>query len=116
MPGHDIIVIGGSAGSLEPLSEIISQLPRDIPASVFVVLHSSPGGSGLLPQILKRRSALVIHPARDGEIILSGHVYTAPLDHHLLVKEHAVRVVHGPKENGFRPAIDPLFRSAAAAY
>lgn len=116
MPGHDIIVVGGSAGSLEPLQEIVSHLPSGFPAAVFVVLHSSPYGSGLLPQIMQRRSALVIRPANDGEPIQMGHVYTAPPDHHLLVNEERVRVVHGPKDHGFRPAIDPLFRSAAEAY
>lgn len=116
MPGHDIIVVGGSAGSLDPMAEIVSQLPESFPAALFVVLHSAPGGSGLLPRILQRRSDLAIHHAEDGQQIQHGHVYAAPPDHHLLVHEGQVRVAHGPKENGFRPAIDPLFRSAAAAY
>jgi two-component system chemotaxis response regulator CheB len=70
----------------------------------------------LLPQIIQRRCELEVHHAHDGERIQAGHIYTAPPDHHLLVEESRVRVVHGPKENGFRPAVDPLFRSASAAY
>jgi two-component system chemotaxis response regulator CheB len=116
MPGRDIIVIGGSAGSIEPIVQLLSQLPSDLPATLFAVIHIPSEGTGILPQILQRRSTLdVLHPS-DGQPIRAGQVYVAPPDHHLLVKRGKVRVTRGPKENRFRPAIDPLFRSAAAAY
>jgi two-component system chemotaxis response regulator CheB len=83
---------------------------------VFVVVHTPSTSRGVLPDLLQRHSQLsVFHPS-DGQPIQPGQVFVAPPDHHLLVKPGKVRVAHGPKENGFRPAIDPLFRSAAVAY
>jgi two-component system chemotaxis response regulator CheB len=116
VPGHDIIVVGASAGGVEALSELFSRLPADVPASFFVVLHVSDRGTSVLPGILSRRGALpAVHP-RDGDPIEPGRVYVAPPGFHLLVQRGAVRLVRGPRENGARPAVDPLFRSAAAAY
>jgi len=113
---RDIAVIGGSAGSLDVLSTIARGLPGDLPATLFVVMHTSPQGESLLPELLSRRSALPAVHAIDGEPIVPGRIYVAPPDHHLLVYPHHVRVTRGPKENRHRPAVDPLFRSAARAY
>lgn len=114
--GHDIVVIGASAGGVEALSTIVSSLPGDLPAAVFVVLHLAPGAISVLPEILSRRGPLeAVHPA-DGAEIERGRLYVAPPDHHLLIAENIVRVSRGPKENGHRPAIDPLFRTAARTY
>jgi two-component system chemotaxis response regulator CheB len=115
MPGHDIIVLGASAGGVEALSRVVADLPGDLPASVFIVLHIPPMASAL-PQILGRRSKLPVAHAIDGEPIEPGRVYVAPPDRHLLLQSGQVRVVPGPKENGHRPAVDPLFRTAALAY
>lgn len=116
MPGHDIIVVGASAGGVEALSELFSRLPGDVPASFFVVLHVPDRGTSMLPDILSRRGALpAVHP-RDGAPIEPGRVYVAPPGFHLLVKRGTVRLLRGPRENGARPAVDPLFRTAAAAY
>ncbi len=116
MPGHDIVVVGASAGGVEALSELFSRLPGDVPASFFVVLHVPDRGTSLLPGILSRRGALpAVHP-RDGAPIEPGRVYVAPPGFHLLVKRGEVRLVRGPRENGARPAVDPLFRTAALAY
>ena len=116
MAGHDIIVIGGSAGGLEAMNVIVSGLPADLPAAVFVAVHASPHSPGLLPEIFNHRGPLAAAHARDREPVTPGRIYVAPPDHHLLLEVGRVRVTRGPKENRFRPAVDPLFRSAALAY
>jgi two-component system chemotaxis response regulator CheB len=116
MPGHDIIVIGGSAGGLESLRALIRGLPGSLPAALFVVLHISPDKPSLLPTLLNHGGQfLALHPA-DGTPIRNGCIYIAPPDHHMLIEGPIVRLVRGPRENRCRPAADPLFRSAAAAY
>ncbi|HYN86668.1 MAG TPA: chemotaxis protein CheB [Pyrinomonadaceae bacterium] len=116
MHGHDIIVIGASAGGVEALQVLARGLPEDLAAAVFVVLHISPQTPSILPSILARAGALPAAHAADGQPIEHGRIYVAPSDHHLLVEPGQVRVVRGPKENRYRPAVDPLFRSAALAY
>jgi two-component system chemotaxis response regulator CheB len=112
---HDIIVMGASAGGVEALSRVVSDLPRDLRASVMVVLHVSRGKS-LLPEILTRVGRLrAIHP-EDGQVLEYSRIYVAPPDHHLIVEPGRARVVHTASENGVRPAVDPLFRSAARSY
>ncbi len=116
MAGHDIIVIGASAGGVEALVQLVQNVPADLPASIFVALHVSPHGSSVLPQILSRHGALLASHPQDGEAIEPGRIYVAPPDHHLWVRRGRVRVSRGPSENGLRPAVDPLFRSAARSY
>lgn len=116
MPGHDIIVIGASAGGVEALSKLIHDIPPDIPAALFVVLHIPAQSTSLLPEILSRAGQLKASHPSDRERIVSGNVYLAPPDHHLLIGQGFVRVVRGPKENRHRPAIDPTLRSAALHY
>jgi two-component system chemotaxis response regulator CheB len=112
---HDIIVIGASAGGVEALSALVAELPRDLRAAVLVVLHLARGRS-VLPEILTRAGPLpALHPD-DRTALRYGRIYVAPPDHHMTVEVDCVRVVHGPKENGVRPAVDPLFRSAARTY
>ena len=112
----DIIVIGTSAGGLEALRVLVGGLPADFAASVFVVLHTSPHSPGLLPAILERAGRLPALNPQDRERIRPGRIYVAPPDHHLVIEPGLARVTRGPKENRFRPAIDPLFRSAAQVY
>jgi two-component system chemotaxis response regulator CheB len=113
---HDVVVIGGSAGSVEVLSELVRGLPRGLPAAVFIVCHFPPGSRSILPDILSQSGPLLaVHP-RDGDPVHPGHIYVAPPDHHLLVEEGSVHLTRGPRESGHRPAIDPLFRSAARVY
>src|SRR5215471_6763818 len=116
MPTHDIIVIGASAGGVEALVELVSGLPANFPAAVFVVMHFPAQSSSAMPQILTRAGPLLATHARHGEMIRPGRIYVAVPDYHLLVHREVVHVVHGPQENRCRPAIDPLFRSAAVAY
>jgi len=114
--GRDIVVIGASAGGVEALSVIVAGLPADFPAAVFVVLHSSPQSPNALAAIFDRAGPLPARYAEDGERIAPGRIYVAPPDRHLVVEPTRVRLTRGPKENRFRPAVDPLFRSAAQAY
>lgn len=114
--GHDIVVIGASTGGVEALEYLASRLPADFPASVFVVLHVPPSPTSRLPEILTRVGALPAQHAVHGEKIRRGHIYIAPPDNHLALVGNRLHVTRGPKENGHRPAVDPLFRSAARAF
>jgi two-component system, chemotaxis family, protein-glutamate methylesterase/glutaminase len=110
------IVIGASAGGLEPLREVVSQLPADLPAPVFVVMHVPANHHSYLPEILSKTGPLpALHP-EDNTKVEAGFIYVAPPDHHLLIDNSFIAVKRGPKENGFRPSIDALFRSAAYSY
>jgi two-component system chemotaxis response regulator CheB len=111
-----IIALGASAGGVEALTKAVRRLPADLPAAVFVVLHISPVGLSVLPSILERAGNLPAAHAVDGAPIERGRVYVAPPDHHLLLERGRMRVTRGPTEHRARPAIDPLFRSAAASY
>jgi two-component system, chemotaxis family, protein-glutamate methylesterase/glutaminase len=113
---RDIVVIGGSAGALQPLIQIVRGLPHTLPAALFVVIHTSADTPGMLPQLIANGSTMPTGYARDGESIEHGRVYIAPGDHHLLIGNGAVKLSRGPRENGFRPAVDPLFRTAADRY
>src|SRR5687767_903269 len=112
----DIVVVGASAGGIEALRVLIGALPADFSASLFIVVHTSPGAPSMLADILARSGRLPAITPDDGERIQAGTIYVAPPDRHLLVEPNRVRVTRGPKENRFRPAIDPLFRSAAQTY
>jgi two-component system chemotaxis response regulator CheB len=114
--GHDIIAIGASAGGVEALSELVSRLPGDLRAALFVALHVPSHGTSVLPEILDRKGSIRAAHAVDGETIRAGRIYVAPPDHHLLVHRGVVRLSRGPRENGVRPAVDPLFRTAALWY
>jgi two-component system chemotaxis response regulator CheB len=115
-PARRIIVIGASSGGLEALQTIAAGLPPDIPAAVCVVLHTAPESPGMLPAILGRRSRLPAVMAETGMRLDEGHIYVAPPDYHVLIEPGVLCVTRGPRENRFRPAIDPLFRSAAQVY
>jgi two-component system chemotaxis response regulator CheB len=114
--GHDIVAIGASVGGVDAIPRLIRSLPANLPASVFVVLHSAPQGPGLMPEIIRRNSALPVQHAVDGETILHGRVYVSRPDYHLMLEGSRIRVVQGPKENFHRPSIDALFRTAAEYY
>ena len=114
--GRDIIVIGGSAGGIEVLQRMVPGLPSDLPAAVFIVIHMAPWWKSELPRILTRIGRLpAIHPV-SGESIERGRIYIAPPNQHLVIEDGSVLLSRGPKENRHRPAVDPLFRSAALSY
>jgi two-component system, chemotaxis family, protein-glutamate methylesterase/glutaminase len=108
-----MIVVAASAGGFQPLRSLISGLPASLPAAVLVVLHVPASGDSNLPGILDRAGPLPAAAAEDGERIQPGRVYVAPPNRHLLVIKDTVRISRGPRQNGVRPAADPLFRSAA---
>lgn len=111
-------MIGTSAGGVEALQTLTSQLPQDLPAAVFVVMHLLPSRQSLLPHILNRNGGIrSSHPKHHQQQFEPGHVYVAPPDFHLQVDPgNVLHLSRGPKENNFRPAINVLFRSAAVAY
>jgi len=112
-----IVAVGASAGGLNAISEIVSQLPKDINASIFVVLHLSKAAmSEILLSRIQKNSTLPCKIAEDKEAIRKGEIYIAAPDTHLLVKEEIVIIGQGPPENRFRPSIDVLFRSAAVSH
>ena len=110
-----IVVIGASAGGVDAISSLAAALPAGFPAAVFVVLHIGAHRS-VLPWLLNQAGSLPACHPKDGDPIRPGHIYVAPPDHHLLVERGNVRLTRGPRENWARPAVDPLFRSAARAY
>lgn len=116
MDRKNIVVVGASAGGFEALKTLISGLPANLQASIFVVWHIAPDIRGVLPRTLNKVGALYAQHAVDREPIKAGRIYVAPPDRHMLVDDGHLRVTRGPKENRFRPAIDPLFRSAAYHY
>jgi len=110
-----VIVIGASLGGLAALRTIFSNLPADFPAPILVVMHVGSHES-MLPGILSSSSAMPVRHAENGMLLEPGTILIAPSNLHLLVEKHQVRLTHGPKENHARPAIDPLFRSAAISH
>jgi len=116
MADRDIIVVGASAGGIEALRQLVRSLPDRLDASLFVTIHFPSHGTSLLPKILNRAGRLpVVHPS-EHESIVPGRIYIAPPDFHLLFSRDQIRLVRGPRENGHRPAIDPMFRSAAVTF
>jgi two-component system chemotaxis response regulator CheB len=113
---RDIVVIGASAGGVEALSTVVGSLPGDLPASVFIVLHLAPISTSVLPKILERAGDLRAVHARHGEAFAHSCIHVAPPDQHMRLVDGHIELDRGPRENGHRPAIDPMFRSAARLY
>lgn len=114
MTKRNIIVVGASAGGIEALCELIKHLPKDLDASVFVVMHV--GDRSLLPNVLDRCGGLPAVFAVHDKAYERGCIYCAPAQHHLSIKNGKTVLTRGPRENGHRPAIDVLFRSAARTH
>ncbi|MCC7022071.1 MAG: chemotaxis protein CheB [Thermomicrobiales bacterium] len=116
MAHRDIVVIGASAGGIPALTTLVAGLPADLAAALFVVVHVPNTGTSRLPEVLSHAGPLPAHHAEAGEPIEHGQITVAPPDYHLLLRRGRVELDHGPRENHARPAIDPLFRTAARAY
>jgi two-component system chemotaxis response regulator CheB len=113
---RDIVVVGASLGGFEALRRLTAEIPAGFPGSLFVVQHIGPDAPSLLDRLLARTSKLPVSWAQDREQFAPGTVYIAPPDHHLLFEDGLLRLNRGPRENAVRPAIDTLFRSAAATH
>lgn len=116
MPERNIVVIGCSVGGVEALQRLVAGLPQGFPAAVFVVMHLAPQSTSVLPQILERAGALPASHAVHDEAFRMGRIYVASPDQHMVIERDRVHLAAGPKENRHRPAIDPLFRTAARWY
>lgn len=115
MARSSIIVIGASAGGVDALRFLAAHLPANLRAPVLVVLHIGAYRSEL-PALLNAVGPLPAVHAEDGMAILPGHIYVAPPDRHMIVADGHLKLSRGPKENRARPAIDPLFKSAAEIF
>jgi two-component system, chemotaxis family, protein-glutamate methylesterase/glutaminase len=110
--GHDIIAVGASSGGLDALRALVQGLPKDLPASIFIVMHV--GIRSHLSEILQKLSTLPVVSAESGERFRPGNIYVARPGKHLLIHNGHILLRRGPRENMARPAVDPLFRTAAA--
>jgi two-component system chemotaxis response regulator CheB len=113
--GFAVVAVGASYGGVEAMQRLFAHLPATVPAAIFAVLHVGPHASQLA-ELLNNRSTLPARHARHGDLIRPGNIYVAPPDHHLLIRRQHMALSRGPRENWTRPAIDPLFRSAARSY
>jgi two-component system chemotaxis response regulator CheB len=116
MAHRDVVVIGASSGGVEGLITLLSGLPDDLAAACFAVLHVRPDVPSQLPAILNKVGTLPVAHAVDGEPIRRGRVYIAPPGLQTYVHRGRIGVHRGPQENLHRPAVDPLFRTAAHHY
>jgi two-component system chemotaxis response regulator CheB len=116
MIARRVVVIGASAGGIDALRVVVSGLPETFPAAICIVVHTSPASPGVLAEILNRSTPLPVLQACDRQRLEAGHIYVAPPDRHLVIEPGRLRVTKGPGEHRFRPAIDPMFRSAAQVF
>jgi two-component system chemotaxis response regulator CheB len=111
-----IVVVGTSSGGLEALRAMAEKLPADFPSAICVVIHTAPDSPGMIPEIVGRVTRLKTVTVFESAQLEPGTIYFPPPDRHLVVEPNHARAIRGPKENLFRPAIDPLFRTAAQSY
>jgi two-component system chemotaxis response regulator CheB len=111
LDGRDIIVIGASAGGVQAVCSLAAGLAPDLPAALFVVIHTASEFPSALPELLTRRGPFHATHALHGEEVVRGRIYVAPPDNQLRLRPGYVHVVRGPKENGYRPSVDALFRA-----
>src|SRR5665647_1634236 len=112
-----IVVVGTSAGGMEALKDLVAQLPSTFDAPVFIVQHmAADADAKVLAALLDRSGTMSCTVARNGERFTAGRIYVAPADDHLLIKKATIDITKGARENRYRPAIDPMFRSAAVVH
>lgn len=115
MANRDLVVIGGSAGAIPPLTTILRALPATLPAAVVIVMHIPMESTGIFRTVAAAAAALPVKEAEHGATIERGTIYVARPNRHVLIMDGKLHLGSGPRENLMRPAIDPLFRSAALA-
>ncbi|MGH7684765.1 MAG: chemotaxis protein CheB, partial [Vulcanimicrobiaceae bacterium] len=114
MPSASLVVIGASAGGVQALQNVLASFPPDLESAVAIALHRSPATNpDRLPSLLQRQTTIPVTGVRDREPMVERHIYISPPGVHLEISESAFRLTAGPRENGARPAIDALFRTAA---
>ncbi|MFS8082126.1 MAG: chemotaxis protein CheB [Ginsengibacter sp.] len=112
-----LLIIGGSAGSLEVLSFLLPKLILPISYSIVIVIHRKHGSDDLLTGLLQNDCPLPVREAREKEEVRQGMVYLAPSDYHLLFeKNYSFSLDHSEKINYSRPSIDVSFESASHAF
>ena len=110
------IVIGGSAGALQPLKMILESLPSDLPAACFVVVHTSATGGRYLPSMIGRATGWDVQSVDAAQPLRAGHLYVPAPDRHLKITTAGVQGTRDAREHHMRPAVDVLFRSAARMF
>jgi len=113
---RDLVVIGASAGGLEAIRTIVAAIPADFPAAICFVMHMATGAPRVLDTLIGGVAKLPAVTVKDSERLTPSRIYLPCPDHHLVIEPGVIRATRGPRENRFRPAIDPLFRSAAQVY
>lgn len=116
VPVRNVILVGGSQGSIEVIKTLLVGLPSDLRVAIAITIHRGQISQGSLAQLLGEFCILPVADARHGELFRAGRVYLAPADHHLQLRAGAVWLDHGPKQHHVRPAVDPMFISAAHTY
>jgi two-component system, chemotaxis family, protein-glutamate methylesterase/glutaminase len=112
---HDVVVIGGSAGGIDAVRQLLHPLPHDLPATLLVVLHTGDHSPRMLDRMFEQSTVLDCAYAEQDMTLERGRVLIAPPEHHMVIDGDRVRLVRGPTENRARPSIDVLFRSAAVS-
>lgn len=111
-----ILAIGASMGGIKALPKLVTGITPEMHMATFIVQHVFSGHKSNLAHILSQYSKATVKPAEDGELIQPGYIYVSPSDQHLVIKENYIALSYGPQENGSRPSVNALFRSAAVAY
>lgn len=111
-----VVAMGGSAGAVEALVNVVANLPGDFPYAVVIAVHTPADAVSTLARILDRSGPLPVSSARSGDVLLPARVYVAVPDHHLIVDGHRLVLSRGPTENGNRPALNAMFRSVALSF
>jgi two-component system chemotaxis response regulator CheB len=116
IPLRNVILVGGSQGSISAIQTLLRGLPRDLRAAIGITIHRGQTPQSALAGLLGGHGGLPIEDATHGELFRAGRVYLAPADHHLILRGGAVWLDHGPKQHYVRPAVDPMFTSGAREY
>jgi two-component system chemotaxis response regulator CheB len=113
----ELVIIGGSSGSLDAILKILPKLRRDFIMPIIIVMHRNIASDSVLEEVLASRTNLKVVEAEEKEMISSGYIYIAPPDYHLLIEnDHTISLDYSEKVNYSRPSIDVSFESAAEVY